>query len=122
MVSAGRPQRGALPGRGKPASARRGPLRALLLACVAVALLAGIAGGLMRVGVVLPGAATSPWLQRAALAHAALMICGFMGTVIGIERAVAARQRTAWLAPLASGGAAIALLGGAQQLGGALLA
>ena len=46
---------------------------------------------------------------RAALLHAFLMICGFMGTVIGIERAVAVKQRARlrWRrSPPASPGAA----------------
>ncbi|MBL0393845.1 hypothetical protein JJ685_22095 [Ramlibacter monticola] len=85
-----------------------------LVACVAAALLSGIAGGLLRVGITLPVAADAPWLTRAALAHAALMMCGFMGTVISIERAVAFKHRAAWTAPFASGAAALALLCGAQ--------
>lgn len=95
-------------------SARRG-LAALLLASVALSLLAGIAGGLFRVGVAVadPQAA---WLGRAALAHAALMMCGFLGTVIAIERAVAAKQRFAWAVPFASGLAGVALLRGAEAL------
>lgn len=78
-------------------------LRPLLLALVALSLLAGIAGGLLRVGVSLPARLDADWLGRAALAHAALMTGGFLGTVIGIERAVAVRLRAAFLAPLASG-------------------
>jgi hypothetical protein len=57
-----------------------------------------------------------------ALAHAALMMCGFMGTVIAIERAVAARQQLAWSVPLLSGAAGLLLLRGATGLAGALLA
>lgn len=87
-----------------------------LLACVAASLLAGIAGGLLRVGIALPVAADAPWLTRAALSHAALMMCGFMGTVISIERAVAFKHPAAWLAPVASGAAAVALLADAHLL------
>ncbi|HET8748896.1 MAG TPA: hypothetical protein VFM98_25105 [Ramlibacter sp.] len=87
-----------------------------LVACVAASLLAGIAGGLLRVGIALPVAADAPWLTRAALSHAALMMCGFMGTVISIERAVAFKHAGAWLAPLSSGLAALALLADAPQL------
>jgi hypothetical protein len=89
---------------------------ALLLACVAASLLAGISGGLFRVGVLV---ADGAWLGRAALAHAALMMCGFMGTVIGIERAVAAKQRLAWSAPLLSGAGGLLLLAGAPGAAGA---
>ena len=48
----------------------RKPIAVLLVACVAASLLAGIAGGLLRVGIVLPGGAEAAWLPRAALAHA----------------------------------------------------
>jgi hypothetical protein len=91
----------------------RRAVAALLLACVAASLLAGIAGGLLRVGIAL-APADAGWLGRAALAHAALMMCGFMGTVIGIERAVAFKHRAAWSAPVASGLAGLALLNGAD--------
>ena len=86
--------------------------RTVLLAMVALSLLTGITGGLLRVGVTLTATADSAWLAHAAGAHAALMICGFLGTVIGVERAVAVKLRAAFLAPLASGaGAGIRRLG-----------
>lgn len=91
-------------------------VRPLLIALVAAALVGGIAGGLLRLGVSLAPQGTD-WLGRAALAHAALMVCGFLGTVIGIERAVAVKRRLAFAAPLASGLGALALL-----LGGATVA
>jgi hypothetical protein len=87
-------------------------VRPLLLSLVALSLLAGIAGGLLRAGVALPLLPDSAWPGQAVLTHAALMICGFLGTVIGIERAVAVKLRSAFLAPLASGaGGALLLLG-----------
>jgi hypothetical protein len=86
--------------------------RPLLLSLVALSLLVGIAGGLLRAGVALPLLPDSAWPGQAVLTHAALMICGFLGTVIGIERAVAVKLRSAFLAPLASGaGGALLLLG-----------
>jgi len=95
-------------------------LRALLPAGVALCLLVGVAGGLLRAGVALPGAADALWPGRAALAHAALMASGFLGTVIGIERAVALKRGAAFLAPLASSlGGACLLLG--QPAAGAAL-
>lgn len=89
----------------------------VLAAGVAASLLAGILGGLLRVGVALPDTSGMDWLGRAALEHAALMMCGFLGTVIGVERAVAAKRPAAWLAPLASALAAAALLAGRADLG-----
>ena len=101
---------------------RRALVGGLLAACVAAALLSGVLGGLLRVGIAWPGSADAQWLGRAALAHAALMMGGFLGTVIGIERAVAARRAFAWLAPLASGLGGLALLAGANALAQGLLA
>lgn len=87
-------------------------VRPLLLGGVALSLLAGIAGGLLRAGVSLPLPTDAAWPGQSVLAHAALMICGFLGTVIGIERAVAVKLRAAFLAPLASGvGGVLLLLG-----------
>lgn len=100
---------------------RRAAVGGLLAAGVAASLLAGILGGLLRVGIAIPGTTGAAWLGRSAVAHAALMMCGFLGTVIGIERAVAARRRAAWLAPLASALGGLALLLGAQAWAGTLL-
>ena len=75
----------------------------LFAGLVALSALGAIVGGLARVGALLPGTAGAPWLADAMLFHAALMIGGFMATVIFIERAVAVKLRAAWLAPLASG-------------------
>lgn len=94
----------------------------LLAAGVAAALLAGVTGGLARLGIVPAVLAEAGWLPRAALAHAALIICAFMGTVIGIERAVAARHPLAWLSPIASAAAGACLLAGADAAAGLLLA
>lgn len=86
--------------------------RPLLLALIALSLLAGIGGGLARLGLALPTTTDAAWLGRAALAHAALMMGGFLGTVIAIERAVALKLRAAFVAPLAAGlGGACLLLG-----------
>ena len=85
-------------------------MRPALLALVATALLAGLAGGLVRAGIAMPTVDAAMWPGRAALLHAALMICAIMGTLIGIERAVAVKHRAAWLAPIASGLAGPAML------------
>ncbi len=89
----------------------------LFLVLVAACLLAGIAGGLLRVGVVVPATAGSGWLGRAAMGHAALMICGFLGTVIGLERAVAVKSPAAFAAPLAAGLGGLCLLLGQTTAG-----
>lgn len=104
-----------------PASLPRTLAGILLFGAVATALLTAIAGGLARVGLVALALAQADWLGHAALAHAALMMGGFMGTVIGVERAVAVRHGAAWLAPAASAAAALCLLAGAHEAGRWLL-
>ena len=99
-----------------------GPGVLLLLALAALALLSGMAGGLLRASVALPQPLHGAWLGHAAVAHGALMTCGFMGTVIGMERAVALKRWFAWPAPLASGAGGLALLMGATAPGAVLLA
>ncbi|MCM2253937.1 MAG: hypothetical protein NDJ19_16360 [Ramlibacter sp.] len=84
--------------------------RPVFLVLVALSLLAGVAGGLMRLGLYLPATANSVWLGQAAAGHAALMIGGFLGTVIGLERAVAVKLPSAFAAPLASGLGGLCLL------------
>ena len=91
--------------------------RPLFLVLVALALLTGVAGGLLRLGVVVPGTAAAAWLPQAALAHAALMMCAFLGSVIGIERAVAVKLRAAYAAPLASAAGGVFLLLGHAAVG-----
>jgi hypothetical protein len=86
--------------------------RLLFIPPVLLGLVAGVCGGLLRAGVALPSPFVGAWLAPAAQFHAFLMISAFMGTVIGIERAVAAKRRWAFLAPLASGAAGIAVLMG----------
>lgn len=95
--------------------------RVAFIALVAVSLLAGISGGLLRYGVLVPGAADAAWLGRAGLFHAALMICTFLGTVIGLERAVAVKLTAAFAAPLASALAGVCLLAGQGGAAGWLL-
>lgn len=79
---------------------------------VASSLLAAVAGGLLRAGSTWPLLHGSVLLSQAAAAHAALMLSGFLGTVIAIERAVAVKLRWAFVAPAASGGSGLLLLAG----------
>jgi len=88
---------------------RRGPL--LLLG--AAALVTGAWAGLARLGAV----ATTP---ASPMDHGPLMVSGFLGTVIALERAVAARTTWAMLAPALCGAGAVALLAG-QPFAGAVL-
>jgi len=87
---------------------------------VGLSLAGGVAGGLWRLGVAVPDPLSFTRTGQVLLVHAALMICGFLGTVIGIERAVAVKHRAAFLAPLASGSGALCLVLG-QQVPGAWL-
>ncbi|MES2098474.1 MAG: hypothetical protein V4569_01510 [Pseudomonadota bacterium] len=83
----------------------------MLTLLVTASVLAAVAGGLLRAGVHAP-TLTHPVFGHAAVAHAALMLSGFFGTVIAIERAVAIKLRWAFAVPLASGSASFFVLGG----------
>lgn len=76
-----------------------------ILALGALSLLAGLIGGLGRLG--LP-----PIVIDFAVNHGALMTGGFLGTVIGLERAVALKRGWGYGAPILSGIGAIMLAGG----------
>ncbi len=81
-------------------------------------LIIGVGAGLLRLGWAVPLPAT-----ELAAFHGPLMISGFFGTVISLERAVALAQRWAYLGPLAAGAGGVALiLGGAPALALSLLA
>ena len=70
----------------------------LWLALPAVAaLFSGVLAGLARLGVPMP-AVSAQWVAI----HGALMVGGFFGTVIGLERAVALGRRWPYLGPLCS--------------------
>ena len=90
-------------------------LRSLFVLLIVSSLAGGVVGGLLRAGVAVSAAFDAPWAGRAVMDHAFLMMCGFLGTVIGIERAVAVRSRFAFLAPAASGLAGVLILLGLEQ-------
>lgn len=78
----------------KAARNRVARLRFFLLAFSLAVLLFALWGGLLRLGWNLP------WLRPTmALAHGPLMVCGFLGTLISLERAVALDQPWAYFAP-----------------------
>jgi hypothetical protein len=92
--------------------------RAPLVALAVTALFAGLWGGLLLLGLSVPGSST----DLAAL-HGPLMTLGFLGTLISLERAVALARSWGYAAPLASGAGALAAAAGAPgALGPALLA
>src|SRR6186713_1561902 len=79
--------------------------RLALLLLAATCLVAGVAGGLARLGFGVP-------VPSAAAFHGAIMTSGFLGTVISLERAVALGSRWAYAAPLAAAlGTILPLLG-----------
>lgn len=78
--------------------------RAPLLALGATSLLAGLWAGLSRIGWAWPTPASLPTV------HGPLMVCGFLGTVVALERAVALRRAWGFAAPVLLGLGALALL------------
>jgi hypothetical protein len=89
-------------------TAPAGAWRLPALALAAASLVAGIGGGRARLG-------AAPAFAAMAVPHAALMIGGFLATVIALERAVALGVRWAYAAPFVSGAGAIALIAGMPQ-------
>jgi hypothetical protein len=83
----------------------RPPWRLPLLAAAFISLAIGVGAGLARMGFSfpLPDAGLVAW-------HGPLMICGFFGTVISLERAVALGERWAYAAPLSGAAGALALV------------
>jgi hypothetical protein len=86
--------------------------RVPLLALGGLALLAALWGGLARLGWALP-----PLPAPLAGSHGALMLSGFFGTLVCLERAVALRQRWAFAAPALSGLSGLALAFGLPAAG-----
>jgi len=85
----------------------RHALRFPLLATALLALLAGLWAGLLRLGWSLP---LSP--PDFSLTHGPLMVCGFLGTLIGVERAVALGRPWTYLGPLFTAAGALAMVTG----------
>jgi len=82
------------------------------LVVAAAALVAAVGGGLLRACPATLPPGLPGWLVAGASWHAVLMICGFLGTVVATERAVAVGRAWAWIAPLASAAAAALLIAG----------
>jgi len=81
-----------------------------------LALLGGMWAGLERLGWTL-----LPLEPTWSAAHGPLMVSGFLGTLISLERAVAIQEPWAYAAPLLSGLGGVALLAGAPPPVGPLL-
>lgn len=98
----------------EPSNGRRRDLilRIPLLLCAAIALVAGLFGGLLRLGLPL----NAPGLVEL---HGPLLISGLFGTLIAVERAVAIGARWAFAAPCFAGLGTILLLAGAPTSIGA---
>ncbi len=90
------------------------PFRLPLLMLGFAALASGVLAGLARLGWNVP-------LSMAELAplHGPLMVSGFLGTVIGLERAVAMGRRWAYAGPLLTGLGSLAILAGSPPATGA---
>lgn len=80
-----------------------------------IALVTGLHGGLQRLGWEPPGT------YDLSFVHGPLMVAGFFGTLISLERAVALQSLWAYAAPLAAGLGALALLAGLAPATGAAL-
>lgn len=91
-------------------------LRVALVVLAGVSLLTGLNAGLLRLGVWAPVAS-----DRIADLHGPVMVLGFMGTLISLERAQALRNPLAYLAPGLLGLGALSLLAGAPVALGKLL-
>lgn len=87
-----------------------------LIAMAMLALLAAMWAGLSRIGWGWP--VLQPALPAA---HGPLMICGFLGTVIGVERAVALNRRWTYAGPVLTGLGGLAMIAGAPRLVGPVL-
>lgn len=91
-----------------------------LIALAVFALLAALWAGLLRLGWALP-----PLRPTLAMSHGPLMACGFLGTLLSLERAVGlsrlqSRWRWSYLAPAATGVGALLLtlhIGGTLAVG-----
>lgn len=91
-------------------------MRAVLLALGGASLLAGLDAALVRVGVWAPVESS-----RLGMLHGVVMVLGFLGTVISLERAQSLGRSWALLAPATLAAGSLALVLGAPPIVGALL-
>lgn len=93
------------------------PIRFPLIAFAGLALLGALWAGLLRLGWNLP-----LLLPPLPVGHGPLMVVGFLGTLIGLERAVALERGWPYGAPLLTASSALAFLAGLPPDIGCLLA
>jgi len=86
---------------------QRIPVLLPLMGAGIIALLAGMWAGLFRLGWTLP-----PLRPTLPMAHGPLMVSGFLGLLIGVERAVALKHGWTYVSPLLTGLGALALIVG----------
>jgi hypothetical protein len=96
------------------------PRRLVVLALAGLGLLAGLTGALVLVGVVAPESLGETG-SRLAAGHGLLMVLGFLGTLIALERAVALGRPWGYAAPVAAGLGGLGLLVGLPAPGPGLL-
>lgn len=91
-----------------------------LLFLAILSLLLGIGGGLARLGWLSAASADGPTLALPAYAvthHGAILVAGFLGTLIALERAVGSNRRWSYGAPLLTGvGSLLGIFSGAPGL------
>lgn len=92
-------------------------LRLPILAASLLLLILAVWAGLLRIGWV-----TAVFPPSLPIAHGPLMICGFLGTLIGLERAVALGRRWLFAGPAFSAvGGLLIVFGGDTRLGAMLI-
>jgi hypothetical protein len=86
-----------------------------ILPLVLIGLLAGISGGWIRLGsVIIP-------LTEGAAQHGLLMVGGFLGTLISLERGMVMKQKIWFLVPIVSGLSSLFFIVGKSEIGIILL-
>src|SRR5207247_3791609 len=90
--------------------------RAPFLALALLSMAWGACMGLLRLGWALP----LPWPDQLIL-HGPLMVGGFLGTLIGVERAVGISKRWAYAAPVLTAAGSLVLVFGPPSLLGPVL-